>query len=111
LAFEIEANDFIEKIFTSVVRRLNVEHLPEYAKEDGQDIINEFKDNLGDCKEELDRTHWINVFRVCVHKQIEVAENRIWDFKNSLMPSNSNSLALYFKLLIPLIVGFPCLIF
>lgn len=87
-----------------------MENLPEYAREDGQDIINEFKDNLEDCKKELDRTHNIGDFKICTSKQIEVAENQLWDFRNSLVASNANSLA-FCVILIPLIAGFFYLTF
>lgn len=110
IKFITEADNFLERIFTNIVAKLNVENLPEYAREDGQDIINEFKDNLRDCKTELDRTQNIGNFKICTNKQIEVAENQLWDFRNSLDASSSNSSA-FFVLLIPLIVGFSYLIF
>lgn len=105
IQYESDTADFMDKILIYVVTRSNVENLPGYAKEDGEDIINEFKDNLTECKKELDETHHMNDFKVCVHKQIEVAENSLWDLENSLLPSSSNSLA-FCKLLIYLIAGF-----
>jgi hypothetical protein len=85
-------NDFLEKITAIVSAKLDVENLPIYAQEDGKDILNSLINDLNDCKEDLAETHQMNNFRVCVHVQMETAQNRIWDFKESLSTSNTGGM-------------------
>lgn len=83
----------MKKFISIIVGKLRVEHLPEYAQEDGRDIINELRDDLEECKENLENSHSFGAFKGCVHQQMEDAEDRIWDFKNSLGTSSSNMLS------------------
>lgn len=96
-------DDYLKEFVSIIVAKLRVEGLPEYAQEDGSDIINELRDDFAECKEHLETSHSMTEFKACVHQQMEDAEDRIWDFENSLEFSSSNSLSLC-SVLIPAII-------
>lgn len=89
----------MDEIISIFVTKLSFEKIPEYAREDGRDIINELRDELVDCKENLLRTHSLVNFRSCVHQQIEDAEDQIWEFEQSLQESSASKLSLHASLI------------
>lgn len=94
-------NEFQQQLLEFYQRKLGNMNVPLYAQEDANEIIDELREGVDDCKEILLRTHRLSEFKVCAHIQCEAVENRLWDLQGSLV-NISNSLK-YCQLL-PLLV-------
>lgn len=111
-----EVEDFMENVISRTSNRLKLHNLPEYAQEDGRDIMNNLRSNLEDCRRDLLDSHSLEHFRDCAHQQLEDARSDMWELQLSLVPSessNANPLPPHlFLILFNLILGlFPLTLF
>lgn len=88
---ESDTDDYIERTMEKILVTFKVEEQPEYARGDAKDIIDELRDDLGECKENLQQHHSMFEFKSCAHQQIEDARDRIWQYYKSLVPSSGSS--------------------
>jgi hypothetical protein len=90
----------VEQVLSVIRKKLRVDSLPVYAQDDGSFIINELRDDLIICKEELEKSHKLEAFKDCVVEKTEDARTEIWEFQNSVDYNTSRSSLLSPRLLL-----------
>lgn len=86
------------------MRTLRLEELPEFSRQDANDIFDELTDDLNECKAKLLLYHSMLEFKACVHQRMEDADDKVWEFDRSFPHSGSSSLA--FRLVVLILFGF-----
>lgn len=81
---EIELDEFVNKIISSESEKLNVENLPENAKEDGKYILSEMSDEVKSCLDEFHDNQLKTKFRICVYTKVNDYHDRLWELHDSL---------------------------
>lgn len=94
-------DDLIEQATKRIYAILGLDNIPDYAKEDGNDIIRDLVTELSKCRDELAETRSMKEFRSCVRGHVDHARDKIWEFDYDLEASAANSFRLCKYLILP----------